>query len=126
LPAKETKSATSVKKNAKESSSGKSLKALSSEKKKETAEMNQEVLSTKKTPSSKKTSKIAPVPENALNVSLKEKKIKIEPSRKRSKSKKDADKEVDSEHEEMVAEILKSVQMTDKKSKSKTKKTANS
>jgi hypothetical protein len=86
LPAKETKSATSVKKNAKESSSGKSLKALSSEKKKETAEMNQEVLSTKKTPSSKKTSKIAPVPENALNVSLKEKKIKIKPTRKRTKS----------------------------------------
>ncbi|XP_046460011.1 nucleolar protein dao-5-like isoform X2 [Daphnia pulex] len=124
LPVKETKTATSVKKNAKESSSG--LKALSSEKNQETAEMNQEVLSTKKTPSSKKTSKIAPAPENALNVSLKEKKIKIEPSRKRSKSKKDADKEADSEHEEMVAEILKSVQMTDKKSKSKTKKTANS
>ncbi|EFX73408.1 hypothetical protein DAPPUDRAFT_253269 [Daphnia pulex] len=41
LPAKETKTATSVKKNAKESSSGKSLKAPSSKKNQETAEMNQ-------------------------------------------------------------------------------------
>ena len=123
LQVKETKTATSVKKNAKESSSGKSLKALSSEKKQET-EMSQEVLSSKKT-SSKKPSKTAP-PENALDVSFKEKKIKIESTKKRSRPKKDADKEEYSGDEDIVAEILKTVQTMDKKSKSKTKKITNS
>jgi hypothetical protein len=127
-PMKEIETATPTKKKAKESLSGKSLKALASNEKQEAVESDQEVHSPKKTTktstSSKKPLKAAS-PERLSNVSLNEKTIKLEPAKKRTKLKKDAGKEANSDNEDILAEILKTVQPKEKKSKSKTKNPAN-